>query len=58
MVKENIGLYGFSYDKEDESVTRTDGMYRQIFERCGLNILKTAIQANFPKVLFFILFFC
>lgn len=49
-MKENISTYGFDYDKTDESVTRTDKMFTNIFAQCGLTLLKTLVQTNFPQV--------
>ena len=49
-MKENISASGFVYDKEDESVTRSDKMYKSLFSQCGLTLLKTLVQTNFPTV--------
>jgi len=52
VVKENMSRKGFILDKEDMSVTRTEGMFRELFIKAGLKIVKEAWQSNFPKELF------
>lgn len=51
-MKENICGTGFIYDLEDESVTRSDEIYKELFKRSGLKIIKNKCQTNFPKELF------
>lgn len=50
IVKENISKKGFVYDTQDESITRTDKMFKSVFSQSGLTLLKTMVQTNFPEV--------
>jgi len=55
IVKENMssdpdGLDIF--DENDNSVTRSDGKFRQIFDEVNLKIIATELQTGFPKGLF------
>lgn len=52
VLKENIAKSGFVLDKEDQSITRSDSYFRQLFQRCGLKIFKTKDQKGFPRELF------
>jgi len=52
VLKENNAKDGFVMDLEDQSVTRTDAQYRQLFEQAGLQLIATEKQKNFPAVLF------
>ncbi|EMS61992.1 Alpha N-terminal protein methyltransferase 1 [Triticum urartu] len=38
VLKENIAKNGFVLDKEDNSVTRSDAYFRELFNKCGLYI--------------------
>ena len=40
------------FDKRDSSVTRTDRKFREIFEKAELSLVKTELQAGFPKELY------
>jgi protein N-terminal methyltransferase len=39
------------YDSTDSSVTRTDNNFRSIFDKAGLDVVRTELQRNFPKEL-------
>ena len=55
VVKENMSTnpQGLDiFDEEDSSVTRTDASFRRVFEVSGLHIIRTELQAGFPKDLF------
>ncbi|KAI5069928.1 hypothetical protein GOP47_0014271 [Adiantum capillus-veneris] len=52
VVKENTTKHGFLVDKDDNSITRSDAYYRDLFEQAGLFLLKTKMQKGFPKELF------
>eukprot|EP01135_Chromosphaera_perkinsii_P004660 Nk52_evm9s293 gene=Nk52_evmTU9s293 len=51
-VKENLTKEGFLVDKEDSSVTRSDELLKDLFERAGLTLLKEETQKKFPKEIF------
>ena len=51
-LKENIAKKGFVMDLDDQSVTRTDAQYRELFEKSNLELVATELQKNFPSVLF------
>jgi len=50
-VKENISSV-YTPDEDDSSATRTDEQFVELFQRAGLEILKTQFQPEFPKELF------
>ncbi len=52
VVKENALPEGFLYDKDDDSVMRSDGMLRELFTKAGLSLIKTSLQKKFPTELF------
>ncbi|XP_042025711.1 alpha N-terminal protein methyltransferase 1-like [Salvia splendens] len=52
ILKENIAKSGFVLDNQDKSITRSDSYFKQLFKRCGLNILKMKDQKGFPGELF------
>jgi len=52
VLKENIARNGFVLDKEDNSVTRSDPYFRELFKRCGLYILSVKDQKELPEELF------
>merc|ERR1719341_713560 len=54
IVKENvvIGDSGFVIDNEDNSITRNDTHYREIFDRVGLNITMAMRQTIWPSQLY------
>eukprot|EP01017_Pseudomicrothorax_dubius_P019145 TRINITY_DN2106_c0_g1_i9.p1 TRINITY_DN2106_c0_g1~~TRINITY_DN2106_c0_g1_i9.p1 ORF type:complete len:252 (-),score=71.67 TRINITY_DN2106_c0_g1_i9:26-742(-) len=52
VLKENLTKTGFIVDKEDNSVTRSDELYRGIFERAGLKVVSSKLQEGFPKGFF------
>lgn len=52
VLKENTCSKGFVVDKDDSSLTRSHQYFLELFARCGLTVLKTATQKNFPKELF------
>jgi protein N-terminal methyltransferase len=53
-IKDNVmrpGL-GFSLDRDDSSVTRSEAMLKDIFQKAGLKIVKREEQSDFPRELF------
>ncbi|KAH7673702.1 Alpha-N-methyltransferase NTM1 protein [Dioscorea alata] len=52
VVKENIARQGFVLDKEDNSITRSDLYFKELFNQCGLYIYKTKDQKGLPEELF------
>jgi len=55
IVKENMSTdpYGKDiFDGTDSSVTRSDGKFRQIFERAGLRVIAHELQRGMPKDLY------
>ena len=52
LVKENTAKAGFVMDRQDGSVTRSDALFKEAFERAGWRLLRQAVQTNFPKALF------
>lgn len=48
-VKENVVLDGeWMVDKEDNSISRTDSQYKEIFERAGLSLFRELKQTCWP----------
>eukprot|EP00405_Crypthecodinium_cohnii_P043196 CAMPEP_0206584734 /NCGR_PEP_ID=MMETSP0325_2-20121206/35935_1 /ASSEMBLY_ACC=CAM_ASM_000347 /TAXON_ID=2866 /ORGANISM="Crypthecodinium cohnii, Strain Seligo" /LENGTH=298 /DNA_ID=CAMNT_0054092021 /DNA_START=34 /DNA_END=926 /DNA_ORIENTATION=- len=49
-VKENVVKPGGSFvvDREDNSISRTDGQYKAVFERAGLRVLHEMVQTCWP----------
>jgi hypothetical protein len=37
---------GFLFDEEDGSVTRSDFMFRRLFERAGYDLVKVTLQTG------------
>ncbi|XP_044985103.1 alpha N-terminal protein methyltransferase 1 [Hordeum vulgare subsp. vulgare] len=52
VLKENIAKNGFVLDKEDNSVTRSDAYFRELFNKCGLYIHNIKNQKELPEELF------
>ncbi|KAM3260728.1 hypothetical protein ACQJBY_051777 [Aegilops geniculata] len=52
VLKENIAKNGFVLDKEDNSVTRSDAYFRELFNKCGLYIHSIKNQKELPEELF------
>jgi protein N-terminal methyltransferase len=52
VVKENNAKKGFVMDLDDQSVTRTDAQYRELFEQADLDLVSVELQKNFPASLF------
>ena len=52
IVKENHCQNGFVVDKQDFSVTRSTQLYKSVFEKAGLKVLKEATQKDWPEDLF------
>ncbi|XP_057780783.1 alpha N-terminal protein methyltransferase 1-like [Salvia miltiorrhiza] len=52
ILKENIARNGFVLDNQDKSITRSDLYFKQLFNKCGLHILKMKDQKGFPNELF------
>ena len=51
-MKENHCKYGFVVDKQDYSVTRSTELYKQLFQKAGLTLLKEQTQKDWPEDLF------
>ena len=51
-IKENIARQTVYFDSEDSSVNRTDPLYKIIFEKAGLELVKEEVQKGFPDNLF------
>ncbi|RGB23221.1 alpha-N-methyltransferase NTM1 [Rhizophagus diaphanus] len=51
-VKENVSVIGYQFDETDSSVTRSDEIYKKIFQKSGLKIVKEKIQHGMPEELF------
>ncbi|KAK6796346.1 hypothetical protein RDI58_004047 [Solanum bulbocastanum] len=52
VLKENIARTGFVLDKEDNSITRSDSYFKELFKQCGLHIYNMKDQKEFPDELF------
>ncbi|KAK4058841.1 hypothetical protein OIO90_000287 [Microbotryomycetes sp. JL221] len=58
IVKENICKdsesdgAGIIFDDDDSSVTRSDKVFKQIFQQAGLTLMRRELQMGFPKELF------
>ncbi|RKP07881.1 alpha-N-methyltransferase NTM1 [Thamnocephalis sphaerospora] len=51
-IKENCAVSEYAVDTTDSSVTRSDAVFRSLFARAGLTVLKVAVQSSFPNELF------
>ena len=51
-LKENITMDGFMVDREDSSITRSDGLMKAVFERAELTLLAEQVQSDFPKEIY------
>lgn len=53
-VKENVCPPSrlFAMDTEDSSKTRSDALFKQIFQKAGLQVVAEATQSNFPTELY------
>ncbi|CAG8481368.1 7800_t:CDS:10 [Ambispora leptoticha] len=51
-VKENVNVLGYTFDEEVCSVVRSDQIFKDIFHKAGLKVLKESTQHGFPKDLF------
>ena len=51
ILKENHNSSGFLVDKADFSVTRSYLMFKELFEKAGLEIVKDEVQLNWPSEL-------
>jgi protein N-terminal methyltransferase len=51
-LKENVAAAGIIYDNEDSSCTRSDILFRNIFDQAGLQIVKESTQTGFPTTLY------
>nr|DAD43615.1 TPA_asm: hypothetical protein HUJ06_001845 [Nelumbo nucifera] len=49
VVKENVAKSGFVLDKDDQSITRSDLYFKELFNQCGLHLYKSK---GFPEELF------
>ncbi|WOL15355.1 alpha N-terminal protein methyltransferase 1 [Canna indica] len=52
VVKENTARNGFVLDKADNSITRSDLYFKELFKQCGLHLYHTQDQKGFPEELF------
>jgi protein N-terminal methyltransferase len=50
-VKENNCQRGFVFDEEDGAITRSDDLYRELFEFAGLRVVRAELQRGFPDEL-------
>lgn len=50
------GFSGFVLDKEDNSVTRSDPYFRELFKKCGLYILSVKVNDQKFQFSYIILF--
>ena len=50
--KENTAKEGFVMDRDDGSVTRSDSLFKALFARAGMRVVRQGTQAGFPKGLF------
>ena len=48
VMKENHNTSGFLVDKADFSVTRSYLLFKELFEKAGLEIVKNELQLNWP----------
>ncbi|KAG9291212.1 hypothetical protein G9A89_021714 [Geosiphon pyriformis] len=51
-LKENVSVFGYSFHEDDSSVTRSDKIFKEIFQNSRLKLLKEATQYGFPEGLF------
>lgn len=51
-VKENNAKVGIVIDEEDSSMTRSDLVWKEMFEKAGLKLLREDTQKGFPSGLF------
>ena len=49
VVKENEKVKGFMLDKLDYSITRSEAMHKQIFDKAGLKVVEEILQPDFPE---------
>ncbi|KPM43170.1 hypothetical protein AK830_g3410 [Neonectria ditissima] len=50
VVKENLSTWGYDkFDEVDNSVTREDGKFRQLFKEARLRLIRTDEQMGFPQ---------
>jgi protein N-terminal methyltransferase len=52
ILKENHCQVGFAVDKSDCSVTRSAALFKELFAKAGLKIVKDEMQMDWPKDLF------
>jgi protein N-terminal methyltransferase len=51
-IKENVAPAGILYDDQDSSCTRSDYLWKMVFEAAGLTIFKEQVQIGFPKTIY------
>ncbi|KAF9421333.1 hypothetical protein BGZ94_008859 [Podila epigama] len=51
-VKENNAKVDIVIDEEDSSMTRSDAVWKEMFEKSGLKLLREEVQKGFPSGLF------
>eukprot|EP00241_Pyramimonas_parkeae_P023394 CAMPEP_0114285158 /NCGR_PEP_ID=MMETSP0059-20121206/5032_1 /TAXON_ID=36894 /ORGANISM="Pyramimonas parkeae, Strain CCMP726" /LENGTH=265 /DNA_ID=CAMNT_0001406027 /DNA_START=36 /DNA_END=833 /DNA_ORIENTATION=+ len=52
ILKENNCESGFVVDKDDSSITRSDAYFRELFDKCQVEVIASEKQKGFPKELF------
>ena len=52
------GQGSFIVDKEDNSITRSDAHYKQLFHDAGMELVREARQEEFPQELFDVKMYC
>ena len=51
-IKENVSRVGSEFDSIDSSLTRSDCLLKDIFEKSGLELVKEETQSGFPQELY------
>ncbi|KAF9949373.1 hypothetical protein BGZ72_008842 [Mortierella alpina] len=51
-IKENNAKIGIVVDEEDSSMTRSDQVWKDVFQKAGLRLLREEVQKGFPPGLF------
>jgi protein N-terminal methyltransferase len=52
IIKDNVSKQGYEMDDEDSSVTRSDAINKELFEKSNLKLVYEKIQPNLPKNLY------
>ena len=51
-IKENTSFHGTLHDAVDSSVMRSDYIFKELFDKAGLSLLREEVQQGFPKDLY------